>query len=99
MDRRNPSGCMLVRGGVAGGPECDFVQRILSDRRAMAEQAVCQRFEAAKRAGDLPRNARPALLARFLMTMIWGLSVQAAGGATRTQLTDAAAMALRAWPE
>jgi hypothetical protein len=32
------------------------------------------------------------------MTVIWGLSVQAASGATRAQLEEVAAVAMRCWP-
>ena len=40
----------------------------------------------------------PAQLARYLMTVIWGLSVQVAGGATEAQLREVAEMVLRNWP-
>jgi hypothetical protein len=37
-------------------------------------------------------------LARFLMTVVWGVSVQAAGRASRAQLEEVAAMAIKSWP-
>lgn len=98
MNPRHGDGCLLVQGGLATGPAADSIRVELSRRRAAAEAAVRRRFERAATEGDLPAEISPQKLARFLMTVIWGLSVQAAGGATRTQLKDAAEMALRCWP-
>lgn len=90
-------GCLLVHGALAGGPES--VRKQLSQRRAGAEAAVRKRLEAAQAQGDLPADANPTQLARYLMTVIWGMAVQAAGGATRRELKQIAAAALEAWPE
>jgi hypothetical protein len=49
--------------------------------------------------GDLPADADPADLARYAATIIHGMAVQAAGGATRKELLRVVATALRAWPE
>jgi hypothetical protein len=46
----------------------------------------------------LPEDADPAALARFVSTVLQGMSVQASGGATRKELRAIADMALRAWP-
>ena len=91
-------GCLLVHGALASNPASDSVRKGLSDRRAGAEAAVRERFEAALAEGDLPPHADPAGLARFLMTVIWGLSVQAAGGASRSELEQVADLALERWP-
>src|SRR5690606_23421148 len=91
-------GCLLVHGALASGPTAGAVRAHLAHRRQGAEAVVCQRLERAKSEGDLPPDSDPAALANFLMTMIWGLSVQAAGGATRDQLRQAADAALLAWP-
>ncbi|MFA9479945.1 TetR/AcrR family transcriptional regulator [Phycisphaerales bacterium AB-hyl4] len=91
-------GCLLVHGALASGPTAASIREQLNNRRAGAEAAVCQRLEHAKAVGDLPADADPVQLARYLMTVIWGLSVQAAGGATRRQLKQTAALAMEAWP-
>jgi hypothetical protein len=57
-----------------------------------------QRFERAKKEGDLPASADAAKLARFIMTMNCGLAVQAAGGASRAQLKEVAKIAMLSWP-
>lgn len=91
-------GCLLVRGALATGPGSDAISRELSAVRAGGEDALCERFERAKKEGDLPPNADAAALARYLMTLNCGFSVQAAGGATRAQLEEIARLALQCWP-
>lgn len=98
FDSKHPDGCLLVNGGLATSPSGEPIRAELARRRAAGEAAVRKRLERAVREGDLPRDTDPAQLARFLMTVVWGMSVQAVGGATRQQLKDVADMALRAIP-
>jgi len=53
----------------------------------------------AKREGDLSQNADSAELAHYVMTVVRGMAVQSAGGASRNQLHRVAQIALRAWPK
>lgn len=98
MQPQHADGCLLVHGALASSPAAESVRTELSRRRAAAEAAVRRRFEVAIAAGDLPATVDPAKLARFLMTVIWGMSVQAAGGAGRTQLEEVTQIALQCWP-
>jgi len=93
------AGCLLVRGALATGPSAEAIRRHLAKRREGAERIVQQRFERAVEEGDLPPTADASQLAAFLMTTIWGMSVQAAGGATAAELDRIAEAALRCWPE
>jgi len=95
---KNPRGCLLVHGALACGNEAEGIRDALSAKRAAGEARLRERLTKARAAGDLPKSARPADLARFLMTVTQGLSVQAAGGATRKQLREVARLALAAWP-
>jgi AcrR family transcriptional regulator len=97
-DPRNPRGCLMVQGALACGEAAESVRRELAARRAAAEAALRGRLERARAEGDLPAGADPADLARYLFTVVRGISVQAAGGATGGELRRVAAMALRAWP-
>jgi AcrR family transcriptional regulator len=99
MNPRHPDGCLLVHGALASGPGSESIRRELSLRRAAAELAVRRRLERALADADLPASADPAQLARYILTVIWGLSVQAAGGATRVQLKEVAELAMKCWPE
>jgi AcrR family transcriptional regulator len=97
-DRRNPRGCLMVQGALACGEAAESVRRELVARRVAGEVAVRQRFERAIADGDLPAEADPADLARYVVTVMRGMAVQAAGGASREDLRRVAELALRAWP-
>jgi AcrR family transcriptional regulator len=96
---RNPRGCLTVRGALSSGEEADPIRLELALRRSEGEAAIRERLERAKGEGELPAGANPADLARYLATVYQGMSVQAAGGATRPQLRRVAETALRAWPK
>ena len=88
----------MVQGALCGGEECDAVKRDLASRRAAGEAMIRERLKRAKREGELPKDADPAALARFVSTVMQGMAVQASGGATRKELRTIADMALRSWP-
>jgi AcrR family transcriptional regulator len=94
----NPKGCLMVQGALACGEEADPIRKELISRRTTGEAALCERFERAKLAGDPTAGADPADLARYIMAVMHGMSVQAAGGANRAALQGVIAMSLRAWP-
>jgi AcrR family transcriptional regulator len=96
---RNPRGCLAVQGALACGEEADCVRRDLIARRRAGEARLRERFERAVSEGDLPADVDCAAFARYLVTVIHGMAVQAAGGARREDLRRVAEWALRAWPE
>jgi AcrR family transcriptional regulator len=98
-DRRNPRGCLMVQGALACGEAAESMRRELVSRRLAGEAAIRARFERALADGDLPDDSRPADLARYVVAVLQGIAVQAAGGARRAELRRVAEMALRAWPE
>jgi AcrR family transcriptional regulator len=98
-DPRNPRGCLSVRAALSCGEEADPIRCELNARRAATDAALRDRLERAKQEGDLPADACPADLARYLATVAQGMSVQAAGGASPDDLRQIAGVALRAWPE
>jgi AcrR family transcriptional regulator len=93
------SGCFLVQGALVSGDENRSIRRVLAERRRRVEAAFAARFERAKREGDLASDARPADLARYVMTICHGLSVLAVGGASRDQLRRVVEIAMRSWPD
>ena len=76
-----------VRGGT----------HVLPQRRRPRRTLAC--LDRAKREGDLPQDADPAELARYVMTVVRGTAVQSASGASPDQLLRVAQVALRAWPK
>jgi hypothetical protein len=97
-DPKQPRGCLLVHGALACGDAADSVRKELIARRGAGECALRERFERARAQGDLPREADPADLARFVLTVLHGMSVQAASGVPAEALRRVADTALRAWP-
>ena len=98
-DRRNPRGCLMVQGALACGEAAESVRKELISRRLASEAAIRERFERALSDGDLPADAHPADLARYIVAVLQGIAVQAVGRASRAELRRVAEMALRAWPE
>jgi AcrR family transcriptional regulator len=96
-DPRTPAGCLMVQGALACGNAS--ARQEVAARRAAAEVALRGRLQRAKCEGDLPKNADPAELAHYVMTVVRGMAVQSAGGASRDQLHRVAQIALRAWPK
>lgn len=99
MQQKRPTGCMLVQGALTVGPSDGRIREEVAQRRQMAERAVRARFERAVSEGDLPASTEAAKLARYVLTVLWGISVQAVGGATREELSEIAEMAMLRFPE
>jgi AcrR family transcriptional regulator len=91
-------GCLNVRCAQACGPEADSIRQAAVERRKADEAALRRRLERARASGDLPPDASPADLARLVTTLTDGIAVQAASGASRSQLRRVVDTALRAWP-
>ncbi len=94
-DKKNPPGCLGVQGALACAPESDAIRTELIRRRKIGESIIRERLKRFKAEGDLPPEADPGDLARYLSIVIYGITVQAAGGATRKELRSAAELALR----
>ncbi len=95
---RNPGGCLMVQGALAGGEAADSIRQELTACRAAGEAALRRRLEHAKSEGDLPADTNPADLARYVAAILYGMAVQAAGGETRSKLQRVVETALRTLP-
>lgn len=98
MNRNHPDGCLLVHGALATSPAAEMIRQELGGCRKLAESLVRKRFGRAVVQGDLPPTVNAAQLAGYVMTIVWGMSVQAAGGATRAQLHAVATVAMQCVP-
>ncbi|BCF95057.1 hypothetical protein PPGU16_81240 (plasmid) [Paraburkholderia largidicola] len=92
-----PAGCLLIQAGLSASPENAHVPKELALRRRAAELALRDRFRQAKVAHDLPADADPTVLASYVIAVIGGLSVQAAGGASRRELRKIVEQAMSCW--
>lgn len=97
-DPSQPRGCLAVQGALTCGEAAEPIRQELISRRAGVEILLRERFERAKIEGDLPPEADPADLARYVATVLQGMSVQAAGGASRDELHRVVATTLQAFP-
>ena len=95
-DKKHPPGCLLIKAGLSPGE--GEIAKQLARHKAATEMALRERFECAKRSGDLPRDADPTALMRYLLAVGSGLCVQAATGASRDDLRTIADLALAGFP-
>ena len=93
-----PPGCLGVQGSLAAGEAGRPARDILRAWREGGTAHLRDRFQRAVDEGDLPSDADPGLLARYLMTVANGIAVQAAGGTAREELQLVADLALACWP-
>src|SRR5262249_11614794 len=98
-DASNPRGCLLVQSALCGGDEAAAVCQEATERRLQAQKMLEARFKRARKEGDLPTGTDAADLARYIMIVLHGLSVQAASGASCEEMRRAAKLALTAVPE
>jgi AcrR family transcriptional regulator len=94
----NPPGCLMVHGALVGSDESDPLRRETRNRRARLREAIRKRLERALAEGDLPEGAEPEALARYIVTVMRGMAVEAASGAKGKDLYQIVYMAMRAWP-
>jgi hypothetical protein len=81
---------------------CDdapHVRKQLAACRCALETAIAERFQRAVDEGDLPTGTSATALAQYLSTVMQGLSIQSANGATHAELRRIADIALSAFPE
>jgi AcrR family transcriptional regulator len=93
-----PHGCLGVQGALATGDAGRGARDLLVDWRDDGYSTLRDRFGQAVDDGDLPPEADPAVLARYLTALAYGIAVQAASGVGRGELQEMADAALRAWP-
>lgn len=94
----DPKGCLGVISSVACGVEAESIKAEVIARRESARIALVGRFARGKAEGDLPDTVEPEALARYLYTVMQGLSVQASAGATCAELGGLVETTLAIWP-
>ena len=91
----NPKGCLSLNAALAVGDEADPIKQWMLQGRKHGESLAKKRFEQAKKAGELAPGVDPAALARYVGTLLQGLCVQGASGATKAEMTKVVDIALR----
>lgn len=95
-DDKHPPGCLIVQTGQSCADAA--IPEMTNRLRASKELALRERFERARKEGDLAKSADPAALARYIMTVANGMFMQATAGATEKELREVARLAILAWP-
>lgn len=93
----SPPGCLGVQGALASSDRGRPAHDVLVGWRNDSLVRLEERFRRAVDEGDLPRDADPRRLARYVTTVTFGIAVQAAGGLGRDELQDIADMTLDRW--
>jgi AcrR family transcriptional regulator len=97
-DPTHPRGCLSLQGGLACGTGVESVKRAMIEWRQKGLQTIQKRMQRAKQEEDLPGEVDPKDLARYISVVMNGLAVQAANGATSTEMKRAVELALRSMP-
>ena len=93
----DPKGCMAMNS-ITCGPEAESIREAVIEARKPSAQALVDRFERARGEGDLPMHIEPAGLARHLLAIMQGISVQASSGASCADLQTLVTTSLQLWP-
>lgn len=96
--KNRPRGCLLVQGALACKDAAEPIRNELAQRRAAGEAALADRFRQAIDAGDLTAAQDPGCLASYIMTVMQGMAVKAAGGASGAELQQIVDLALAVFP-
>jgi AcrR family transcriptional regulator len=94
----DPKGCLGVISSMACGAEAESIKADVIARRASSQAALIERFEQAKRDGDLPAHIDVSGLTSYLYALLQGMAVQAGSGATRDDLERLVDTSLAMWP-
>ena len=95
--RTTPSGCMVMLAAISDEWPAPITRAARKLRQETLEM-LRSRLKAARDDGELPASTDIEALSRFYLGVFEGMAVQARDGATRKNLQDIAATAMRAWP-
>lgn len=81
-----PAGCLVIQGALACSADAASVKCLLSGYRQAIETQLTQRFARAIAEGDLHASVDAGALAKLVMTVHQGMSVQAISGTSQAAL-------------
>ena len=93
-----PKVCFLVQGALTGSADTQELREELGALQRQATHLLRMRLEKGKRKGELPKTANTAVMAEYFSSVVTGLSVQAANGATVSDLNQVIELAMASWP-
>ena len=93
-----PGGCLFVIGAIAASPQAQDVAEELKTYRKATEAAIAARLVEGQAAGDFPADVSVQHWAKYLTSVMHGMSIQARDGASAEELRALAQTALTALP-
>ena len=95
----HPPGCLALNCSLPCSDHTeDDIRHDLAKRRKAALTELRKRFRRFKSRGGLPADADPDALARYVLTVAWGMAVDAQSGASRGDLYRTVKLVLKSWP-
>jgi AcrR family transcriptional regulator len=96
--RPHPPGCLVLNCSLPCSDTVDSIRHDLAERRKASRIELRKRFERFQSSGALPADADPDVLAQYVLTVAWGMAVEAQSGASRDDLYRTVELALKSWP-
>lgn len=97
-DPATPRGCMAVQSVLCSSDAAATVREAARCSRTAMEAKMRERFDQARKEGDLPATVEPEDLARYVAMLLNGLSVQATNGASQAEMKQTVEFILKALP-
>jgi len=91
----NPPGCLTIMGALASNANAAPVQQLLLKMRTAGQLRIQARCEQARSEGELSATFDCVSFSRYVATILWGLMVQGASGAGKTQMQEVADIAVQ----
>lgn len=98
-DPAHPPGCLTISAATNVTVQDAEVAAFLRDLRNANLAVFEAHLKTAQQQGELPGSVDPRALAAYFAAVIQGMSQRARDGATTTELTETAELALAAWPQ
>lgn len=93
---RGPRGCLLMMSTTNCSSRT--VRDAIAELRSIGEAQIRECLQRGIEQGEISAGVDAAGLAKFFVTVIMGMSMQARDGATRENLLEIASVAMRSWP-
>ena len=86
----DPRGCLLVQAAASGSRNTEDVRELLAAQRKAIEAKLRKRIQLAQLKKDFPTKQSPSVLAKGMMAIYEGISIEAASGSSKAELLNIA---------
>ncbi|WP_441961400.1 TetR/AcrR family transcriptional regulator [Mycolicibacterium houstonense] len=96
-DPSTPPGCLIVLAAIAYSTETEVMRDLLKNCRDEDRARLLARIRRGMADGELPEDLDAQRLASFMITVLYGLSIQARDGVSRADMEATVDLAMTAW--